>query len=246
MAGCSVEWFERLSALHDGECSALERTAAQAHLQHCSACAKALEAMARIGAAMKREAARPVSVPAQLRAPAAAPRRHGLRALGAAAAVALIAAGSIGVGSWSPGMGEALAQDLERHHLHAFTRKTPCEFESEDPAEVEAWVAANTPFEVKVPALPGATLLGARRCRLNGELAVSLLYRKGEHPVTLFLPAEGSRAAAALERFSNDGIRCTSGPHGENICATRQGRGAVAVSDLSEDGLIALTEALGG
>lgn len=244
MAGCNAEWFERVSALHDEACGVLERSATEVHLERCPECARARTRLSELSASFRREAARPVTVPERLRRMAPGRRRrHGLRALGAAAALLLIAGGSVGLGTYSPGLGEALAQDLERHHLHAFTRKTPCEFESEDPAAVEAWIAANTPFQVKVPELSGATLLGARRCRLRGELAVSLLYRQGEHPVTVFLPGSGTAAAKAVERLSADGSRCTLGPSGENICAAEQGRVAVAVSDLPEDRLIALTKA---
>ncbi len=138
-------------------------------------------------------------------------------------------------------MNDALAMDLERHHLKSFSRVSPCEFESSDPAEVEAWVLREVGYAIEVPTVPGATLLGARRCRLHGHLSASIQYRVGEGAMTIFLPPPGSAVAKEAVRFANDEVRCTKGPVGEKICVAAQADGqsaAVAVSEVEEAVLV--------
>lgn len=245
MKACSAAWQERLSARFDGEIDAREARAVAAHIDACTACAEVLEAFGVLRAGLRSEAARAEGIPPALEArleqlvPRRRPALSRRRVLGAIAAAAAIL--GMAWGTWPGGMNEALALDLERHHLKAFSRASPCEFESDDPAAVEAWIREQVGYEVKVPTLPGATLLGARRCRLYGEVSASVLYRLGDRALTLFLPPEGSSASKLASSFAEDAPRCTMGPVGERICvAAPAGSGitVLAVSEVEEPTLL--------
>ncbi|WP_375765269.1 zf-HC2 domain-containing protein [Archangium gephyra] len=245
MEACSLEWQERLSAWFDGEVQAHERQAVELHLSRCAGCTREAARYAPLREALRAQAAAETHVPSQLteRVSRLVPRSRPAfrqRRLAAGLAAALASVGVLWT-SWPSGMNDALAMDLERHHLKAFSRTTPCEFESSDPAEVKAWVERELGYAVEVPVVPGATLLGARRCRLHGQLSASLLYRyEGGKAMTLFLPPAGSPAAREAARFAGEETRCTQGPVGERICVAPRGseQAALAVSELEPPVLV--------
>lgn len=249
MGACSAEWLERLSTSFDGEAEPREQAAVDAHVASCPDCTRALTGFATVRASM-RAGATERDVPLQLRdrvmALAGAERRPTRRrrlltGMAAVAAVLLVF-----LGSWPGGMNSALAFELERHHLKAFSRLAPCEFESSDPAQVEAWIRREVGYAVEIPEIPGATLLGARRCRLHGELTASVLYRFGDRAVTIFLAPRDSKAGRQAARFAGDGARCVQGPVGEQICVAPGEQGAPIALAVSELGASALLEVLEG
>jgi len=244
MDACSPEWQERISSWFDGEVHAHERQAVEQHLAQCEGCGREATRYAPVRAALKAQAAAEAHVPPELIARVSRLASHARPALsrrwmvGLAAAVAFV---GILWTSWPTRMNNALAMDLERHHLKAFSRATPCEFESSDPVAVKAWVVREVGYAVDVPVVPGATLLGARRCRLHGQLSASLLYRHERGTaMTLFLPSPGSPAAREAASFAGDETRCMQGPIGERICVAPRGGGhaALAVSELEPPVLV--------
>ncbi|WP_375757550.1 zf-HC2 domain-containing protein [Corallococcus exercitus] len=255
MSGCSQTWRERISEYFDGEASAAERARSEAHLAACAACQQLAERYAGLRMALRgAAAASPPTVARRLRTriealgdgggpPAAATRVHlprsaPMRRLAAAAAALLLAVGLLWTG-WPRGFNEVLAADLERHHLRAFSRAQPCEFESSDRTAVRAWALAQTGEKIEVPDVPGARLLGARRCRLHGRITISLLYRYGNHALTLFAPTKDSSAGAQGLAFARKGPRCTKGPVGERICVVARGDDVtIAVSELGDSVLL--------
>lgn len=232
---CSERWFELLSAWHDGEATPDEASLAREHLQRCGSCAASAEAFEELGAAMRALPEEGVPPRVRRRATALGPRRSWRRAASGALA---LAAASLVVLAW-PGhrAGTALGDELEAHHLKAFSRASPCEFESSDPAAVAAWLAANVGYAVAVPAVPGAKLLGARRCRLRGGLTASVLYRRGDEALTLFLPRSGTPAGAEATRLAASGSRCTRAPLGDHVCAAP---GRFAVAETTRTALVGL------
>lgn len=138
------------------------------------------------------------------------------------------------------GLNSALAEDLERHHYKAFGQSSPCEFTSSDPRAVAAWLSTNVGYAVEVPAIPGAKLLGARRCKLRGVLTASLQYREDGQALTLFVTRTGTPVARDAARFASNSPRCTHGSLGESICAVQGPSGArIAVAELDDASLLA-------
>lgn len=241
MSACSAEWNERLSAWFDGEAEPGEAEAVAQHVGACQACEATRAAFARLGGAMRALQGAPLStdrVRAAVLGALALRRRTMARRLAIAAMLVLVAAG--GVLARRPALGSALVAELELQHLKAFAHGRPCEFESSEPAAVTTWLSANVAMPVPVPQLPGATLLGARRCKLDGRPAVALVYRVEGRGLTVFVPSEGSSAGDAAAAFAGGSTRCTSGRLGERICAASRGaRSALAVGDDQEALLLA-------
>ena len=228
MRGCDPRWVEILSAWQDGEATEGEVLLARAHLEGCPHCRTARADFQRV-----HEAFGPLrlgSVPRLLPPVALRPRSWSpgpRRPL--AIAGALVAA--LAVVLWSSQRHDAaLADELEARHLTAFARSAPCDFTSSDPAAVRAWIAGNVGYEVQVPVVPGATLLGARRCTVHGGVTASLLYRRGDEPISLFLPRAGSAAESEAVQLSRLRPGCTVGRLGAAVCA-RPGLFAVAESE---------------
>ncbi len=246
MEACSLEWQERLSAWFDGEADVREQAAVAMHLAACAGCSREAARYRSLRDALKTEAAASEApVPEALRRRVSALVRPAWPTVWRRKllAGAVAAAASVGVfwTAWPGGFNDALAMDLERHHLKAFSRTSPCDFESSDPQAVKAWVEREVGYSVEVPVVPGATLLGARRCQLGGQLTASLQYRYGDRAMTLFLPPPGSAAARQAARFADDGPRCTQGPVGERICVAPlagEENAAVAVSELDSPVLL--------
>ena len=245
MSACSGDWNERLSALIDGELSPEEARLASVHLLRCAACAGAhgayLGLARRFASARERspQAAGPSRAPFALALPRRSRARLAFALAGLAAAAALLVARP-------HGLNDALAAEVEQHHFRAFAGASPCEFSSDDPGRVRAWLASAVGYDVAVPAIGGATLLGARRCKLHGVPTAALLYRSRAAAFTLFIPLRGSRSDLEASRFGDGGGRCATGRLGESICALQgaPGRGAtIAVSDAPAADVLAAARA---
>jgi anti-sigma factor RsiW len=242
MSACSDQWNERLSALVDAELSPLEARLTAAHLQHCALCAGTQGDYLKLRKLLEPARVPAPPVPSRSRR---APLAFALATL--AAAAALLLALPHGLDDWMArprGLNDALAAEVEQHHFRAFAGASPCEFSSADPEKVRAWLDRAVGYDVEVPQVPGATLLGARRCKLHGVPTAALLYRKGAAGLTLFLPLRYSRAGSEASRFGDSGGRCTTGRLGESICALHGRRGAtLAVSDAPADAVLAAARA---
>ena len=222
---CNETWLEILSAWYDGEATSEEIARASVHLTGCARCEATLVDFRRVRAAFRGRAT-PLARPA--------PRRRWAVRLGAAVALAA-AAVLVWVRSWQDPTG--LAQELEARHLMAFSRTPACEFHSSDPATVGHWLAENVGYEVKVPTMPDAELLGARQCALRGGTIASVLYRRGSEGVTLFLPREGTTIAGETDRLARKDGGCVVGRLGLAVCAEP---GRVATAETRQAALAAL------
>lgn len=216
---------ERLSALHDGVGSPED----QRHADACAECSARLTGFDLLGSSLRalpRERAA-ASLHAMLDGLAAGAstesRQSRSRALiGLVAALASAAALVIApeTGSFST----ALADEAVTHHLRAFAQGdgSGCEVESSDPGAVATWLSDALGADVEVPVVPGAELVGARRCSLFGERAGAVVYRTPAGAVTLFVPAPGSEAERACERS----LGCTEARDGQRVCVVRGAGGS--------------------
>jgi anti-sigma factor RsiW len=223
MKGCDRQWVEILSAWQDGEANDEEVVLARAHLETCARCRAVQAGFERVHAAF---------APLRLGSIPQVVTRHVVRAPmpRRPLAVAGALAAALVVVLWSSQRHAAvLADELETRHLTAFARSAPCDFTSSDPAAVRAWIAGNVGYDVEVPVVPGARLLGARRCTVHGGVTASLLYRRGDEPISLFLPRAGSPAESEAVQLSRVRSGCTVGRLGAAVCA-RPGLFAVAES----------------
>lgn len=226
---CDQRWLEILSAWQDGEASGEETLRARVHLATCARCRTMQGEIRRIHQAFGVFRQEPAPAPSPL-APRPGVSRGPVRRRPWMAAGAL-AASVAALLLWSSHRHrEAIADELEARHLTAFARTSPCEFTSSDPVAIRAWVAGNLGYDVEVPVIPGARLLGVRRCSVHGGLTASLLYRRGEEPLSLFLPRAGTPIEIEAARMSRLRQGCTVGRLGAAVCA-RPGLFAVAETE---------------
>lgn len=243
MAGCSPDWFDNLSAFHDGEVSSEDRNRIEAHLQTCTPCRRALGLLDELRGTLVARAEREVPARVRERAEAAAYRsamgKQRRFAMGVIAA--MVVATAAGVLLWlrpAAGLAPGLRDELVSHHWNGFSRERPCDFESSDPAAVARWLEEKLGYPVSVSVPQGATLLGARLCRIAEERTAAVMYRtEDKSALTVFVPPPRSRAASMAKSFVGEGVRCTSGPLGASICIRNHGQPVLAVADLHPNAL---------
>ena len=224
---CDEAWLEVLSAWHDGEATPAEVARVAAHLPRCASCRTARSRFRAIGEAMRDVQHRiDTELRGSVRTRSATGRRP-LRRRVLAGALLTAAAMLVWLLPGTRDAGRVVVDELEARHLTAFAKSAPCDFESADPAAVRSWIADHLGNEVEVPSVPGATLLGARRCTLSGTSTVSLMYRRGDEPLSLFVAPPGTPTAVENVRLARAAVGCTVARLGAAVCA-RGGLFAVA------------------
>jgi len=230
---CNEEWLEILSAWHDGEATSEEIARAEAHVPQCASCQAARRRFQLVRVALRSVHLRPGADRTTFRKEPLRQRRGRRRLLAgmlAAAAIVLLL-----VPGWSYRQSRtAVFDELEARHLTAFAKAVPCDFESADPEAVRRWISEQLGHDVQVPVVPGAKLLGARRCRLSNKPTVALMYRHGEEPLSLFLPPAGTWTEMETGRLARASTRCTVGRLGVAVCARP---GLVAVAETTGSAL---------
>jgi anti-sigma factor RsiW len=243
MAGCNREWFENISAWHDGEVTAADAERIEAHLAGCAACHRVAELLGRVRSSLV--AGGKVEVSPRVRARAESVTRPARRRLPwiALGGVAVAAAAALLLSVPVRGISPAMADELVSHHVRGFAREHPCDFDSSEPGAVSAWLQASLGYAVTVTVPPDATLLGARLCRIEGARTAALMYSRAGEPLTVFVPPPDSEAAKDARAFAGRGVRCTRGPLGNSICARSDEQPMLAVAETDA---AALAPALGG
>jgi anti-sigma factor RsiW len=237
MAPCNQEWFDSLSAWHDGEVTRDDARRIEAHLATCDACRRDAERLALLSEHLR--VTRIEGVTARVRAAAEVSvgdkplRGRWPLAVAAAATVVLVASALV---VEQPDLPSAVSQEILMRHLGGFARLQPCDIESSDPQAVSSWLTEHAGYPVRVHVASDTQLLGGRMCRLCGKQTAAVMLRRAGTPLTIFVPPPNSDAARQAEQLAEEGLRCTSGPVGSAICATRspQPMLAVAESDSSQ------------
>ena len=229
---------ELLGALGDGELDAERRSAVEAHLAGCAACAAERRSLEVLSTALR--AAPYHRAPSGLRAdvrralrgdekPAAAGWRTRV-APGFVGALAGFACALFLMRPTLPAPGEAVAR-----HSEAMLSGSLVEVKSSDHHQVKPWFSRHVDFSPPLPdlAAEGFPLSGGRTVELEGKTAAVLVYERRLHVIDVFVrPApDGAEAARA------------SSERGFNILTWRQGGFAfTAVSDVNAEELSRFVE----
>lgn len=213
-----MEVLQLISAYADGELDARRRAEAEQHLRTCANCARALENLSALKAAVGQESLfhrapdalhgailqlidEEASQPAA--EPTAAPRstRRWRWVAGAIAAMVVI---GIGVSAYlllASSKQKRLATDAVWDHKRSLLANHLTDIASSDPKKVSSWLSAKLDFGPWAPdqAPAGYVLLGARVDILDGREVAALVYRRDGHIINVFeWPAVPAAAAVQL------------------------------------------------
>jgi anti-sigma factor RsiW len=170
-----------------------ERQTVESHLSTCAECRRRLQSLRALKHAVGRLAGHaepPAAVRAHVEALRLGQRQaHGLRYAVAAAvgAAALAAAVVVGLVLRRDNPDVRLAEELVADHLHSVPEVRPAEIASGERLEIVRFFTGHVPFAPVVPEMPGAHLLGARLCRIDGRRVELLFYQQEGRTLSLFV-----------------------------------------------------------
>lgn len=195
--------------------SAAELDALEAHLSACEPCRSRLASLRALKHAIARLPSReepPGAIRAHVEALRLGRSRFGRRralvpAVAAVVALAVVAAYALRRADRTA----RLADDLVADHVSSVPEVRLAEIASSDREAIARFFADHLPFPVAVPAIPGAEILGARLCKIEGRRVELLFYRREDRTLSLFVtdsPIAGGECWAA---------------RGHHVCGRRQG-----------------------
>jgi anti-sigma factor RsiW len=237
-----------LHALLDGELDAGHAREVEAHLADCAGCAARLAAFREMRSAMAGADLKP-RAPAALRArieaalPSQPPRadaavlpfrpsrRSFFSGFGAGAVLSGALAASLALTVFRNDRDQATANDVVSAHIRSLQANHLMDVETSDQHTVKPW------FDGKVDVAPpvidltadGFTLLGGRLDYIDGDPVASVVYRRRNHIINLFVAQHLGAAQAAVSARTVQGYNVRHW--------SEQGLEYWAVSDLNPDEL---------
>lgn len=135
---------------------------------------------------------------------------------------------------------DALVDDFE----HFVTEAKPLQIVSADATEVSEWLRDRTALAVNVPSIDSAmgTLLGGRKCNINGVAAAFAMYRVSDEMVSVVVLRDSDEALAHMQRIDRNGhTHWVDHCRGHTVLACRRGELIYAiVSRLTEEAMTPL------
>jgi anti-sigma factor RsiW len=209
---------EAARALHayvDGELDAVASLELEAEMAVNPSLRTAYERLRDLSASI-RSNARYYEAPASLKRIPEPPRRAALLVPAFAFAALIAVVLGIGLLATRPGEDEALAREAVAAHVRASLSGRLIDVASSDQHTVKPWLSARLPFSPSVPDLSqsGYELAGARLDYLGGAPVATLVYKRRQHVVDVYVsrgadpsPRRLSRDGFNLEHFAAAGLR---------------------------------------
>jgi anti-sigma factor RsiW len=222
-----------LALYADGELDAAESEAFERHLQACATCRQVLAAERALKAALRAmpRPAMPPTLAARVRAalPQAAPRRPArpwfrlAPALAAGLALFLIG-GALGRFVLAPPAADLAARDVASAHIRALVSDRITDVASSERHTVKPWFNGRVELAPLVEdfAAEGFPLVGGRIDFVEGRRAATVVYRRRQHLISLFIWPSSAAVAG------------TTSIQGYNVVQwSSNGMGFAAISDLN-------------
>ena len=237
-----------LAAEADGEVDSLRSHAIRRHVAGCAVCGPRLrvllELRQRLRAELPRQAA-PAALRARLKSEHAAVAPHppapdrrwrwfGAGLLAGSGVAGLVWVASLALGSLGPGA------DLSARVVGLHTRATLdhqlIQVASSDQHRVKPWLSARLDYAIPVidAAPAGFPLAGARIDRLDGRPVATLVYRRRDHVIDVFVRPDATATAPAVHTVRGFNVAAAKGAEMEWL----------AVSDLRGSELEAFVQGL--
>jgi anti-sigma factor RsiW len=230
-----------IDAYLDGELGAAEATSVNHHLKECSDCRRQCAERKALSALLRRMPY--YDAPSQLqstvgRTQNSLPARRRVQTWMAAAAVVLVAAGTV-VGLRSARHAQdtaAIADAVITRHVQALANPPLIQVTSSDQHTVKPWFQGKLDFSPPVPDLmsAGFELVGGRIDRINGRMAAVLVYKRRLHMIHVFV-------WPATEDARSRDARTVRGFHERHW--TNGDLSVWAVSDVNDDDLKTFADA---
>lgn len=253
---CS-EARQYIFAFLDNELDSALSLEVQQHIEHCALCAREceIENVVRRQLAAKLQQADAVpefnesallrllrsepGVPLQTRR-----TTRGYWKLGTAGAIAaalLFAASLFVANSMRETQRLSLADALVEDFDHFVTEAKPLQIVSADAKEVSDWLRGRTALTVSVPSVDPAmaSLMGGRKCKINGKPAAFVVYQVGDEKASLVALRGSEEVLAGMRRVDRNGhTHWIDHCRGHTVLACRRGELIYAViSRLPEESL---------
>jgi|GEM_PF-3328030 len=248
---------EYIFAFLDNELDAALSLEMQQHIEHCPFCARECE----IESAVRKQLAEKLHQREEACSPDESalvrvlrskstgvalgrsnPSRSWKQMIGPAVAAAVLLAILLVVvdrarNSAHPTFVDALVNDLD----HFATEGKTLEFVSADATAVSDWLSGRTALAIRIPAVDAdtGTLLGGRKCKINGVPAAFAMYRVGDEIVSVVALRGSDEALSHMKRVDRNGhTHWVDHCRDHTVLACRRGGLIYAiVSRLSEDAL---------
>jgi anti-sigma factor (TIGR02949 family) len=232
------------AAYVDGEATADQRTAVDAHLKACPKCRHQTALQTLVRDTVRQKLCRP-SAPEELRVRCRAAGRTGIlpfripsivTTLSMAAALLFVVGGVLlySLTGLSP---TVLAAQLTLDHIKCFavdSHDTPVDMRAS-----EEQYAREYGQQVQLPhvSLPGLQLVGIRRCFCGEGITAHAMYRLNGRPVSLYVIPDASRDRASTDVFGHDAV-IWSKQNVTYVLVGREPRAALEALAASMDGAL--------
>jgi anti-sigma factor RsiW len=207
------ETTRSLNAYLDGELDAATALELEREMAANPALRASYERLRELSASIRANA-QYYAAPARFR-PAPAPERRRFVFLAPAFAVVAAAAFALGVLVARPGDDEPMGREVVAAHVRATLAGKLIDVASSDQHTVKPWLSARLPFSPPVADLSGAgfELAGGRLDFLGGEPAATLVYKRRQHVIDVYVargelsPRVFTRDGFNVEQYSAGGLR---------------------------------------
>jgi anti-sigma factor RsiW len=216
-------WLPKLDAYLDGELSAAEMSAFDAHVRGCPSCAA--DALGRV---QLKRAVRNVghhftaspefrqNIRAQVAERSSARMRFGWIWAAAASLALILAAFLSGWLTRGRSGQQSLYTELADLHVATLASSTPVDVVSTDRHTVKPWFQGKIPFSFNLPELNNSefTLLGGRLVYLRATPGAHLIYQYGKHDISVFIFPESPLRVSAGSPSRNAAFNTTTWSQG--------------------------------
>ena len=202
-----------LHAYVDGELDAVSSLELEAEMAANPSLRAACERLRELSASIRANAEY-YPAPARLKRAPGRERRYAV--LFPAFALVAVVAIAVGLLATRPGEDDALAREAVAAHVRASLSGRLIDVASSDQHTVKPWLSGRLPFSASVPDLSqsGYELAGARLDYLGGAPVATLVYKRRQHVIDVYVsrgsdpsPRRLSRDGFNLEHFASAGLR---------------------------------------
>jgi len=176
--------LELLSAEVDGAIDEHQARALRGHIESCARCGTVRAELLLLKTAVRDQSAKGAAPETLKQRLVARMKRRRMQTRGAIFAAAIAATAMVFMLARRP---RELAAQLVGDHILMTLDGAPLEVRGEELPAIERWFAGKLDFALRLPALPGARIVGGRLCSIAGRRVALTFYEKDGRRLSLFV-----------------------------------------------------------